>query len=123
MGTILKGISVIRGVKPKSNKITKLKASISKNVGETNKLSFKNEENAEKILGKEKELGDPERIKKAKEDLQEIRDRRLKYPKEAGQASSGDEFIAESEYKKGGRVKKNKGGLMKGFPKIAMKGY
>ena len=50
MSAILKGISVIRGVKPKSNQITKLKASISKNVGETNKLNFKNEEGAEKIL-------------------------------------------------------------------------
>ena len=49
VGTILKGISVIGGVKPKSNKITKLKASISKNVGETNKLNFKNVEGAEKI--------------------------------------------------------------------------
>ena len=115
-GTILKGISVIRGVKPKSNKITKLKASISKNVGETNKLNFKNEEGAEKILEMEKKLGDPKRIQKAKEDLQEIRDRRLKYPKEAGQASSGDEFIAESEYKKGGLVKK-------GIPKLAKKGW
>ena len=26
-------------------------------------------------------------------------------------------------YKKGGRVKKNKGGLIRGIPKIAMKGY
>ena len=66
-GTILKGISVIRGVKPKSNKITKLKASISKNVGETNKLNFKNEEGAEKILEMEEKLGDSKRIQKAKE--------------------------------------------------------
>ena len=55
-------------------------------------------------------------IEKAKEDLQEIRDRKLKYPKEAGQASSGDEFITESEYKKGGLVKK-------GLPKLAKKGW
>jgi len=26
-------------------------------------------------------------------------------------------------YKKGGRVKKNKGGLIRGIPKLAMKGY
>ncbi len=123
MGAILKGISVIRGVKPKSNEITKAKADIARNVGETNKLNAINEERAEKILEREKKLGDSERIKRAKEDLQEIRDRKLKYPKEAGLASSGDEFIAESEYKKGGRVKKNKGGLMRGIPKIAMKGF
>jgi hypothetical protein len=116
MGAILKGISVIRGVKPKSNKITKLKASIARNVGESNKLNAKNEEGAEKILEMEKNLGDPERIKKAEENLKEIRDRKLKYPKEAGLASSGDEFIAESEYKKGGLVKK-------GLPKLAKKGW
>ena len=116
MGAILKGISVIRGVKPKSNKITKLKASISRNVGETNKLNAINEERAEKILENEIKLGDPEKIKKAKENLKEIRDRKLKYPKEAGRASSGDEFIAESEYKKGGLVKK-------GLPKLAKKGW
>jgi len=27
------------------------------------------------------------------------------------------------EYKKGGRVKKAKGGLIKGFPKVAKRGY
>ena len=57
----------------------------------------------------EEKLGDSKRIEKAKEDLQEIRDRRLKYPKEAGQASSGDEFIAESGYKKGGLVGRGQG--------------
>ena len=48
MSAILKGISVIKGVKPKSNQITKLKASISKNVGETNKLNFIKKLNLEK---------------------------------------------------------------------------
>ena len=34
-----------------------------------------------------------------------------------------DSDSENSSYKKGGRVKKAKGGLMKGFPKIAKRGY
>jgi hypothetical protein len=29
----------------------------------------------------------------------------------------------EKSFKKGGRVKKAKGGLIKGFPKVAIRGY
>jgi hypothetical protein len=35
----------------------------------------------------------------------------------------GDSDSENSSYKKGGRVKKAKGGLIKGFPKIAKRGY
>jgi len=34
-----------------------------------------------------------------------------------------EEYGEKEEYKKGGRVKKNKGGLMRGIPKIAKRGY
>jgi len=49
-------------------------------------------------------------------------------PTEVGAAERmSDELKSElnqmEEYKKGGRVKKNKGGLMRGIPKIAMRGF
>ncbi len=50
-------------------------------------------------------------------------------PTEVGSAERplSDEQMSEinqmEEYKKGGRVKKYKGGLMRGIPKIAMRGY
>jgi hypothetical protein len=34
-----------------------------------------------------------------------------------------EEYGEKEEYKKGGRVKKNKGGLIRGIPKIALRGY
>jgi hypothetical protein len=34
-----------------------------------------------------------------------------------------EEYGEKEEYKKGGRVKKTKGGLIKGFPKVAIRGY
>ena len=34
-----------------------------------------------------------------------------------------EEYGEKEEYKKGGRVKKAKGGLIKGFPKVAKRGY
>ena len=40
-----------------------------------------------------------------------------------GEAKAGEVFTKETEYKKGGRVKKNKGGLIRGIPKLAMRGY
>ena len=50
-------------------------------------------------------------------------------PTELGAAERplSDEQMSEinqmEEYKKGGRVKKAKGGLIKGFPKVAKRGY
>jgi hypothetical protein len=118
-----KGLSVIRGVEPKSTKATKLKAKISKNVGQINKKDFEREEIGEELLRLEEKGGDSEKIKKAKEDLEKIRSERQKYPKAVGEAKAGEIFTKETEYAKGGRVKKAKGGLMRGFPKVAKRGY
>ena len=124
MGAIIsKGLSIIRGVQPKSNRSTKLKAEISKNVGRISKKDSESEALAEELLALEEKGGDPEAIKKAKKELEDIRASKKKYPKEVGEADSGEVFTKETEYKKGGRVKKNKGGLIRGIPKIAMRGY
>lgn len=118
-----KGLSVIKGVEPKSNRSTKLKAEISKTIGRTNKKDFEREDIAEKLLKLEEEGGDSEKIKKAKSNLEEIRSSRQKYPKAVGEAKAGEVFTKETEYASGGRVKKAKGGLMRGFPKVAKRGY
>ena len=124
MAAILKkGLSIIRGVEPKSTKSTKLKAEISKNVGRINKKDFESEEIGEKLLKLEEKSGDSEKIKKAKKELEKIRSSRKKYPKEVGETKAGEVFTKETEYKKGGRVKKSKGGLIRGIPKLAMRGY
>jgi hypothetical protein len=124
MPTILKrGLSIIRGVEPKSTKGTKLKAKISKNVGKINKKDFEREEIGEELLKLEEKGGDSEKIKKAKEDLEKIRSERQKYPKEVGEAKAGEIFTKETEYASGGRVKKAKGGLIKGLPKLAKRGW
>jgi len=124
MGAILKkGLSVIRGVEPKSTKSTKLKAQISKNVGRISKKDSQSESLGEELLALEEKGGDSEAIKKAKKELEDIRASKKKYPKEVGEINTGEVFTKETEYKKGGRVKKNKGGLIRGIPKIAMKGY
>jgi hypothetical protein len=124
MAAILKkGLSIIRGVEPKSTKSTKLKAEISKNVGRINKKDFESEEIGEKLLKLEEKSGDSEKIKKAKKELEKIRSSRKKYPKEVGEAKSGEVFTKETEYASGGRVKKAKGGLIRGIPKLAIRGY
>ena len=124
MGAILsKGLSIIRGVQPKSTRSTKMKAEISKNVGRINKKDFESEALAEELLALEEKGGDPEAIKKAKKELEDIRASKKKYPKEVGEINTEEEFVKETEYKKGGRVKKNKGGLIRGIPKLAKRGY
>ena len=120
---IKKGLSIIRGVEPKSNKATKLKAQISKNIGRISKKDSESEALAEELLALEEKGGDPEAIKKAKKELEDIRASKKKYPKEVGEINTGEEFVKETEYAKGGRVKKAKGGLIRGFPKIAKRGY
>ena len=120
---IKKGLSIIRGVEPKSTKSTKLKAEISKNVGRISKKDSESEALAEELLALEEKGGDSEAIKKAKKELEDIRASKKKYPKEVGEINTGEEFVKETEYAKGGRVKKAKGGLIRGFPKIAKRGY
>jgi hypothetical protein len=124
MAAILKkGLSIIRGVEPKSTKSTKLKAQISKNMGRISKKDSESEALAEELLALEKKGGDSEAIKKAKKELEDIKASKKKYPKEVGEINTGEVFTKETEYKKGGRVKKAKGGLIKGMPKIAIRGY
>jgi hypothetical protein len=124
MAAILKkGLSIIRGVEPKSTKSTKLKAQISKNIGRISKKDSESEALAEELLALEKKGGSSEAIKKAKKELEQIRSSKKKYPKEVGEINTGEVFTKETEYKKGGRVKKSKGGLIRGIPKLAMRGY
>ena len=124
MAAILKkGLSIIRGVEPKSTKSTKLKAQISKNVGRISKKESESESLAEELLSLEEKGGSSEAIKKAKKELEQIRSSKKKYPKEVGEINTGEVFTKETEYKKGGRVKKSKGGLIRGIPKLAMRGY
>ena len=117
MGAILKkGLSVIRGVEPKSTKSTKLKAQISKNVGRISKKESESESLAEELLSLEEKGGSSESIKKAKKELEQIRSSKKKYPKEVGEINTGEVFTKETEYSKGGLVKK-------GLPRLAKKGW
>ncbi len=128
MATILKGIGVIKSVSPKvkSKGIAKSKGNISKNVGQTRKYQEEREEIMEENLkrakeGKESIYGTVEETEK---ELEKISKEKIKFPsKEMRRLDEGLEFEVTPEYKKGGRVKKNKGGLMRGIPKIAMKGF
>ena len=110
MGAILsKGLSIIRGVQPKSTKSTKMKAEISKNVGRISKKDSESEALAEELLALEEKGGDSEAIKKAKKELEDIRTSKKKYPKEVGEINTGEEFVKETEYKKGGLVGRGQG--------------
>jgi len=120
MGAILKGISVIKGVMPKSTALRKAKAEIAKSTGKTKKYYDDLEEFIEKKVEK---TPSKEMKEEGKKSIEKLEKNKPKYPSGMLRDREPLEFIAESEYKKGGRVKKNKGGLMKGFPKIAMKGY
>ena len=67
MAAVLKkGLSIIRGVEPKSTKSTKLKAQISKNMGRISKKDSESEALGEELLALEEKGGDSEAIKKAK---------------------------------------------------------
>jgi hypothetical protein len=107
MAAILKkGLSIIRGVEPKSTKSTKLKAQISKNVGRISKKDSESEALGEELLALEEKGGDSEQIRSSKK----------KYPKEVGEINTGEVFTKETEYSKGGLVKK-------GLPKLAKRGW
>ena len=74
MAAVLKkGLSIIRGVEPKSTKSTKLKAQISKNMGRISKKDSESEALGEELLALEEKGGDSEAIKKAKKELENIR--------------------------------------------------
>jgi hypothetical protein len=90
MAAILKkGLSIIRGVEPKSTKSTKLKAQISKNVGRISKKDSESEALGEELLALEEKGGNSEAIKKAKKELEQIRASKKKYPKEVGEINTG----------------------------------
>ena len=116
MSAILKGISVIKSVKPKSNVISRTKASIAKTIGESSKINANTQELLEQLLEVEKKGGDIEKIKEVQKKLDDVRENKPKYPKKIGEIDEGLEFEKTSEYAKGGIVKK-------GFPKIAKKGW
>ena len=117
MAAVLKkGLSIIRGVEPKSTKSTKLKAQISKNMGRISKKDSESEALGEELLALEEKGGSSEAIKKAKKELEQIRASKKKYPKEVGEINTGEVFTKETEYSKGGLVKK-------GLPRLAKRGW
>jgi len=127
-GSILKGIGVIKSVSPKvkSKRIAKSKANIAKSTGQTRKYQEEREELMEEQLKRAKEgktsiygtVEETEKeIKKLKGEMKEFPSKTMR------ELDEGLKFEVTTEYKKGGRVKKNKGGLMRGIPKIAMRGF
>jgi hypothetical protein len=129
MGAILKsGIGVIRSVSPKvkSKGIAKSKANIAKNIGQIKRYQDEREELIEYNLKKAKE-GEKSiygTVEETEKELEKLRAEKKKFPsKDMRKFDEGLTFEVTPEYKKGGRVKKNKGGLMRGIPKIAIKGY
>ena len=120
VGSILKGIGVIKSVSPKvkSPGISKSKGNISKNIGQTRKYQEQTEDILEENLKKAKEGNEDiyGTVEKNKEKLEELRGRKIKFPsKEMRRLDEGLEFEVTPEYKKGG--------LIKGIPKLAKKGW
>ena len=128
VGNILKGIGVIKSVSPKvkNPSIAKSKSNISKNIGQIKKYQDEREEIMEYNLKKAKEGKESiyGTVEETEKELEKLRAEKRKFPsKEMREFDEGVKFEVTPEYKKGGRVKKNKGGLMRGIPKIAMKGF
>jgi hypothetical protein len=121
MGTILKGIGVIKSVSPKvKNKgVAKSKGNISKSVGQARKYQEEREVIMEENLkrakeGKESIYGT---LKETEKEIENIGKEKIKFPsKEMRKHDEGLEFEVTPEYKEGGLVKK-------GFPKLAKKGW
>ena len=119
-GTILKGIGVIKSVSPKvkSKGVSKSKGNISKNVGQARKYQEEREVIMEENLKKAKEGNEDiyGTVKENKEKLEELRKEKIKFPsKEMRRLDEGLEFEVTPEYKNGG--------LIKGIPKLAKKGW
>ena len=120
VGSILKGIGVIKSVSPKvkSKGISKSKGNISKNVGQSRKYQEERETIFEENLKKSKEGNEDiyGTVKENKEKLEELRKEKIKFPsKEMRRLDEGLEFEVTPEYKNGG--------LIKGIPKLAKKGW
>jgi len=121
VGSILKGIGVIKSVSPKvkSKGVSKSKGNISKNVGQSRKYQEEREEIMEENLKKSKEGNEDiyGTVEKNKKDIEELRARKKKFPsKMMRDIDEGLKFEVTPEYKKGGLVKK-------GIPKLAKKGW
>ncbi len=120
VGSILKGIGVIKSVSPKvkSPGISKSKGNISKNIGQTRKYQDEREAIFEENLKKSQEGNEDiyGTVKENKKKLEELREKKIKFPsKEMRRLDEGLEFEVTPEYKKGG--------LIKGLPKLAKKGW
>jgi len=119
-GTILKGIGVIKSVSPKvkSKGISKSKGNISKNVGQIKKIQDEREEIMEYNLKKAKE-GETSiygTVEETEKELEKLRKEKIKFPsKKMRELDEGVKFEVTPEYKKGG--------LIKGLPKLAKKGW
>jgi hypothetical protein len=118
MGTILKGIGVIKSVSPKvKNKgIAKSKGNISKSVGQARKYQEEREVIMEENLkrakeGKESIYGT---LKETEKEIENIGKEKIKFPSKENEENMMKvlEFEVTPEYKEGGLVKK-------GFLKIA----
>ena len=119
-GSILKGIGVIKSVSPKvkSKGISKSKGNISKNVGQIKKIQDEREEIMEYNLKKAKE-GETSiygTVEETEKELEKLRKEKIKFPsKKMRELDEGVKFEVTPEYKKGG--------LIKGLPKLAKKGW
>jgi len=119
-GSILKGIGVIKSVSPKvkNKSVARSKGNISKNIGQIKKYQDERETIFEENLKKSQE-GEEDifgTVKENKKKLEELRKEKIKFPsKEMRRLDEGLEFEVTPEYKKGG--------LIKGLPKLAKKGW
>lgn len=120
VGNILKGIGVIKSVSPKVKNpgIAKSKGNISKNIGQIKKYQDEREEIMEYNLKKAKEGKESiyGTVEETEKELEKLRSEKRKFPsKEMREFDEGVKFEVTPEYKKGG--------LIKGLPKLAKKGW
>ncbi len=120
VGNILKGIGVIKSVSPKvkNPSIAKSKSNISKNIGQIKKYQDEREEIMEYNLKKAKEGKESiyGTVEETEKELEKLRAEKRKFPsKEMREFDEGVKFEVTPEYKKGG--------LIKGLPKLAKKGW
>ena len=119
-GAILKGIGVIKSVSPKvkNKSVARSKGNISKNIGQIKKYQDEREEIMDVNLKRAKEgkgsiYGTVEETEK---EIEKLRGEKKKFPsKMMRRLDEGLEFEVTPEYKNGG--------LIKGIPKLAKKGW
>jgi len=119
-GTILKGIGVIKSVSPKvkNPKTSKIKGEMAKTIGQTRRYQEESEEIMDRNLKKAQEGNEDiyGTVEKNKKKLEELTKEKIKFPsKEMRRLDEGLEFEVTPEYKNGG--------LIKGIPKLAKKGW